>query len=243
MTNFYKIFEIRNYGTENGMVGRYVDNQLSYIGKWRGIQQCSALNSNRIMMACKWSISWHQMLQIGPRVSEPRSFHHPTHCCDLENKQSVNHLHGFYQVRCQLTCKQLLEKMINLRLAGSFSDHWDPVKLMFESCSTSSEMTTYQCHNQHHNKHKTTPVAKKVLATKISWTHPSSARWTTGKNICSLCANAWKMTSWPLAFCLTVRNTKVHILAQDRRGWRKIVVTCSPAERTIMMTLMLSDNK
>jgi len=70
-----------------------------------------------------------------------------------------------------------------------------------------------KCHDLHHDKHKTTTAASKIPATEISWTHPSPARRRTGKNICPLCANAWKTTSWPPAFFLPVLHTTL------TRGW------------------------
>ena len=44
-------------------------------------------------------------------------------------------------------------------------------------------------------------------------THPLPARWRTGKNICSLCANAWKTSSWLPAFFLPVPHEML------TRGW------------------------
>jgi len=95
-----------------------------------------------------------------------------------------------------------------------------------------------------HDKHKTTTAGSKIPATETSWIHPSPAKWRTGKNICPLCANAWKMMSLPPAFLLLshiqslLRDEEITFdpannitsLVQDRSGWRKIVVTCSTAE-------------
>lgn len=41
-----------------------------------------------------------------------------------------------------------------------------------------------------HDKRKTTTAGSKIPATDISWRHHSPARRKTGKNMCSLCANA-----------------------------------------------------